>query len=260
MNTGKGPRLFCAEGKIVAPDMITFNHNGISWVEAKTKSVFSWHRFSGKWQTGIDLHHYVGYLKASLRTKLPVWLLFYHRESVPWVEDQKYGCPDICPTGLFAGSLFELVEIEDHREEGEVTDLIQRLRTMNIVLTHEAADELERLTRELETLKSVSRGTTEAARMEQDRLRAKCEELDRFNLSLATESHEFRTALERIARSESFYLEGDRTIQDIAREALAGSSLSTDGYLQATSTAECKPELRQSSGAQTGNAPKDGKG
>ena len=111
----KGPQVFSAEGELVSPDMLVFSMKGILWIEAKHKSVFTWHRKTGQWTTGIDLHHYTQYLQVAKLTKLPVWLMFYHRESVPDPRDAKHGCPDTCPTGLFGGDIFELVASENHR-------------------------------------------------------------------------------------------------------------------------------------------------
>lgn len=113
--TGKGPQLFSAQGDFVAPDLIAFTHAGTHWVEAKHKSVFTWHRISAQWTTGVDLRHYVDYLRVSWRTKFPVWLMFYHRESVPSEMDLRHDCPAECPTGLFGGELFRLVGSESHR-------------------------------------------------------------------------------------------------------------------------------------------------
>lgn len=114
-HTGKGPQLFCFDRELVAPDMLVFNHRGITWVESKHKSVFSWHYKTKRWTTGIDLRHYGEYLRVTQKTKLPVWLLFFHREETPTIDDRKRGCPTQCPTGLFGAELFSLVEIENHR-------------------------------------------------------------------------------------------------------------------------------------------------
>lgn len=43
--------------------------------------------------------------------------MFYHRESVPDERDSQHGCPQSCPTGLFAGELFCLVANENHRSK-----------------------------------------------------------------------------------------------------------------------------------------------
>lgn len=114
-STGKGPQLFSTEGDFVAPDMLTFTHNGIVWIEAKHKSVFTWHRVSAEWTTGIDLRHYGEYFKVIWRTKAPVWLLFYHRESTPDARDKRHGCPQRCPVGLYGGNLLDLLLVEHHR-------------------------------------------------------------------------------------------------------------------------------------------------
>jgi len=111
----KGPQLFSYECELVAPDMITFTSNGIVWIEAKHKSVFTWHRKTKRWTTGVDLHHYQQYLQVAKNTRLPVWLLFFHRDPQPDPKDAKHGCPHPCPTGLFGGDISRLKEQENHR-------------------------------------------------------------------------------------------------------------------------------------------------
>lgn len=113
--TGKGPQLFCLDGDFVAPDMLVFTANGIRWIEAKHKTHFTWHRITKRWTTGIDMKHYHDYLMVEKQTKLPVWLMFFHGDSRPSDEDRGHGCPNECPTGLFAGKLFDLVVSENHR-------------------------------------------------------------------------------------------------------------------------------------------------
>lgn len=112
---GKGPQLFAANGDFVSPDMLCFTANGICWIEAKHKSHFTWHRATQRWTTGIDIRHYGEYLSVEKLTQLPVWLMFYHRESTPSDEDRRYGCPAACPTGLFGGKLIDLIVKENHR-------------------------------------------------------------------------------------------------------------------------------------------------
>lgn len=114
-SAGKGPQLFSKGAGCVAPDMVAFTANGVMWVEAKHKSVFTWHRNSQQWTTGIDLRHYGDYMHVAKKTQLPVWLMFFHRESTPSDGDRRSGCPDACPTGLFGGDLFSLVMRENHR-------------------------------------------------------------------------------------------------------------------------------------------------
>jgi len=111
----KGPQVFSGEGEFVSPDLLVFSDKGILWVEAKHKSVFTWHRKTAQWTTGIDLHHYGQYMHVAKLTKLPVWLMFYHRESSPDSRDLQHGCPKSCPTGLFGGELFDLAMKENHR-------------------------------------------------------------------------------------------------------------------------------------------------
>lgn len=114
-HSGKGPQLFTFRGGFVAPDMLVFSDHGIQWIESKHKSVFTWHRKTSQWTTGIDLKHYADYLHVAKQTKLPVWLLFFHRESHPSADDLASGCPKECPTGLFGGELFSLVVKVHHQ-------------------------------------------------------------------------------------------------------------------------------------------------
>lgn len=116
-SSDKGPQLFEKNSGLVAPDMLVFTANGTMFVEAKHKSVFTWHRATLQWTTGIDLRHYGDYLRVAKRTQLPVWLMFYHREDAPDARDIQYGCPAKCPTGLFGGELFCLLLKENHRSK-----------------------------------------------------------------------------------------------------------------------------------------------
>lgn len=114
-SSGKGPQLFGPDGDFVSPDMLVFHSEGICWIEAKHKTHFTWYRRESRWTTGIDIRHYGDYLQVEKQTKLPVWLMFYHSDSRPSEDDARHGCPSECPTGLFAGKLFDLVLSESHR-------------------------------------------------------------------------------------------------------------------------------------------------
>lgn len=115
MQEGKGPVLFPTQGEtLIAPDLLAFRREGehlakIRWVEAKTKSAFSWHRITQRWVTGIDLHHYTQYQKVADISPWPVWLLFLHYEGR--AKDSPAGCP----TGLFGGDIRHLTKNENHR-------------------------------------------------------------------------------------------------------------------------------------------------
>ncbi len=100
--TGKGPRLFLQDSHLVAPDLLVFGQGDIFWVECKHKSVFTWHRASQQWQTGIDRRHYRDYLQVAEKTGKPIWLFFAHSVSMPDARDLRMGSPAECPTGLFA--------------------------------------------------------------------------------------------------------------------------------------------------------------
>lgn len=112
--SGKGPQVFASERSYVAPDMLCFGSGGALWIEAKHKSVFTWYYKHRKWTTGIDRDHYEQYKYVSERTRIPVWLLFFHSESTPTEKDRWRGAPSDCPTGLFGQSLLLLDDSIDH--------------------------------------------------------------------------------------------------------------------------------------------------
>ena len=113
-SSGKGPQLFTASNSYVSPDMLAIGPN-MFWAEAKHKSVFTWYRKTSEWTTGIDLRHYEEYLKVQEKTSIPVWVFFYHMNSVPSFEDRQHGCPANCPTGLFGAHITHLRSNEHHR-------------------------------------------------------------------------------------------------------------------------------------------------
>jgi len=110
-NDKKGPRVFAANGNLVAPDLLIKSSKGVSWVEAKHKTVFSWYRKKCQWETGIDQHHFRDYQRVAELFGFPVWLLFLHTRATPDAIDAKYdSCPPTCPTGLFGGRIDELAK------------------------------------------------------------------------------------------------------------------------------------------------------
>ena len=127
IDSGKGPRLFGPDGQLVTPDLFVFPY--LQFIEAKSKSVFSWYHKTGEWLTGIDLNHYADYQKVERDTGRAVWLFFLHRLSKPSELDRKgrkdcrkcaasFGgscCPPECPTGLFVGALARLSSNEHHQ-------------------------------------------------------------------------------------------------------------------------------------------------
>ena len=115
IDTGKGPRFFTPEGQLVAPDM--FIMPPMIWIEAKHKTHFTWHRKTSRWVTGVDLKHYQDYREVQRISGRPVWLLFLHRESLPWHKDQDAGCPPRCPVGLFGNDIEKLAANENHRHD-----------------------------------------------------------------------------------------------------------------------------------------------
>lgn len=110
---GKGPQFFIQQGSFAAPDMLTLPN--CIWVESKNKSVFSWHRITQQWVTGIDFKHYRDYLQVQEHSQRPVWLLFLHTRQQPSQKDLDYGAPPVCPVGLFGNSLRFLQENINHQ-------------------------------------------------------------------------------------------------------------------------------------------------
>lgn len=109
----KGPRLFMPDNtQLITPDLLAISQQQIvQWIEAKHKSVFTWHRKSQQWVTGIDQKHYKHYLEVNRATPWKVWLMFLHSEdSCPDKND-----PYPCPTGLFGNALEYLRQNENHR-------------------------------------------------------------------------------------------------------------------------------------------------
>lgn len=133
MNNGKGPRIFTAEGSLISPDLLVFNSRKVFWIEAKTKSAFTWHRASQTWQTGIDRKHWSHYLQVAQRTPWPVWILFLHRPG-SIAKDTPEGMTSPC--GLFGNTIEKLNanihhEHENHGPSGMVYWTIGALRKLD---------------------------------------------------------------------------------------------------------------------------------
>lgn len=111
-DTGKGPQVFLPSTELIAPDFLVFNDTGTLWIEAKTKSAFTWHRLTHRWVTGIDLKHYLHYQEIDKQTPWRAWLLFLHKAG-----NTAKDSPPGCPTGLFGNSLKYLNKHENHRHE-----------------------------------------------------------------------------------------------------------------------------------------------
>lgn len=110
----KGPRLFCKDENLVAPDMLCMKPGKTFWIEAKHKSVFTWHRNTGCWTTGIDKHHHRDYMNVAESTGHRVWLMFLHESDEPDARDLPYCAGRKCPTGLFICDVFEDIHHEHH--------------------------------------------------------------------------------------------------------------------------------------------------
>lgn len=115
LSEGKGPVLFSASNmQLIAPDMLVFNNDKTFWIEAKTKSHFSWHRISRQWVTGIDVHHYENYINVQKLVSWPVWLLFLHLDQTG-AKDTPNDLTGSSPVGLFGNNLKKLIQCENHR-------------------------------------------------------------------------------------------------------------------------------------------------
>lgn len=119
----KGPRIWTAGGRVVSPDMLVFNRakNTTLWVEAKTKSAFTWHHKRQKFQTGINRHHYNEYLRVREESGWEVWLLFLH-EKGHLAKDTPDGM--VSPHGLFCGEVSNLQSRVDHVDLVHGTELV----------------------------------------------------------------------------------------------------------------------------------------
>ena len=117
LDTGKGPRLYTPDRPVIATDMFIFRADSALWIEAKTKTRFTWYRIAEQWETGIDLRHYLDYLRVDDATPWDVWLMFLHTCCDPDPRDLLHGCPRECPTGLFARRLSTLRRCESHRSD-----------------------------------------------------------------------------------------------------------------------------------------------
>jgi hypothetical protein len=103
IDNGKGPRLFlplwAEDAELITPDLQAIKMQQVKWIEAKHKNMATFFRKKWRWQTGIDKHHYLDYLKVQDRTPTwPIWLLFL--QEVPLETNAPPGV-EKCPTGLF---------------------------------------------------------------------------------------------------------------------------------------------------------------
>lgn len=115
IDNGKGPRLFTASfGELITPDMLVFGNDKIIWVEAKTKTAFTWYRISQKWQDGIDEHHWNQYCEVSKISNWPVWIFFLHRPGGVAKDTPPEREP---PTGLYGNELSILETKIDHKSD-----------------------------------------------------------------------------------------------------------------------------------------------
>lgn len=113
----KGPQVFDDVRTYTAPDVLAFKRGKAMWLETKHKTVFSWHRASKKWVTGIDIPHFEDYCRVQEITGQQVYIMFLHVSDQPAAYDEQHGCPFVCPTGLFWAPVDVLKEMESHRSD-----------------------------------------------------------------------------------------------------------------------------------------------
>jgi len=114
VNHGKGPRLFGEFGQLISPDLLVFNSQKVMWIEAKTKSAFTWHRITGTWQTGLDAKHWGHYKEVADRTPFTLWIMFLHRKENA-AKDTPEGMTS--PSGLFGNDITKLRASIDHTSD-----------------------------------------------------------------------------------------------------------------------------------------------
>lgn len=113
-SSGKGPRLFTGNGNLICPDLLCFKVGKVVWIEAKSKSAFTWYRKTKTWQTGIDRKHWNHYQEVAKQSPWDVWLLFLHRPGA-LAKDTPDGMES--PTGLYGNSIQKLIHCIDHEHE-----------------------------------------------------------------------------------------------------------------------------------------------
>ena len=132
LSSGKAPRLFTGVGSIISPDMMIFRDGRFKWVEAKTKSSFTWYRLSGTWQDGIDKVHWEEYLRVAEQTKVPLFIMFLHLGH-KIAKDTPPG--KIPPRGLYGANIEHLAKHIHHtsRSHGPTGMVYWNINTLTLI-------------------------------------------------------------------------------------------------------------------------------
>jgi hypothetical protein len=115
----KGPSVYSSCGRLVAPDMMAFSSRvefegeKCCFLEAKTKSAFTWHRITQRFTTGISRQHFYDYLKIQQNAPFTVWLMFLQLDKVA-AKDSPHG-----PSGLYGASVEWLSRKINHEHIAE---------------------------------------------------------------------------------------------------------------------------------------------
>ena len=118
----KGPRLFTPTDGLIAPDLWAIREAQgtwkmeLTWIEAKHKAGFDYHRITGDLVTGIDERHYLDYLKIAdlTRKSMDFFILFLQRGI--GTKNSRFPTP----AGLYGKSIHHLRKNEHHRHSGMV--------------------------------------------------------------------------------------------------------------------------------------------
>jgi hypothetical protein len=138
-NNHKGPRLLIPGKELVLPDMMIMQPQlpqastsegfalqesilqesilpQVCWVEAKSKSVFTWYRKFSCWESGIDTYYLNQYTQVQEATGLPVWIIWYQEAG----KTSQYN-PEgrTSPSGMYGQSLSYLLEHISHQYQGK---------------------------------------------------------------------------------------------------------------------------------------------
>ena len=132
---GKGPRLYLANfQQRITPDMLVFKDMEFRWIEAKTKSAFTWYRKTGTWQTGINRRHWRDYQAVRIETGLEIWILFLHQPGSA-AKDTPTGM--VSPSGLYGREILDLQKSVDHESDICGSKVYWNMRTLIRMATWE---------------------------------------------------------------------------------------------------------------------------
>lgn len=75
------PKIYSEVETIISPDIFISGKEKAFWVEVKTKN--RWINYNRIRETGLNKRHYDEYIKIRHNTKLPVYVVFNHKDDNP---------------------------------------------------------------------------------------------------------------------------------------------------------------------------------